>query len=234
MLFRMILMLAFMSGCVTPGNPVDDARHEFDARLAKGKADYERERAATPPAQVLRLDVMYMVAIDQYARNFINVPHERGFSAEERQQLMTWLIPRWTEIDRNNTEALKKILAAHGGWLKISEFGADVDHSAWLLVQHADQDPAFQREVLARLEKLWPKGETSRSNFAYLWDRVASAEKRPQRYGTQGRCVGVGTWEPNPVEKPEAELDARRAEVGLGSMAEYKARFKTICHGKDG
>jgi hypothetical protein len=50
----------------------------------------------------------------------------------------------------------------------------------------------------------------------------------PQRYGTQGQCVGAGQWEPLPIED-EKNVDKRRKEVGLPTMAEYKQNFKEIC-----
>jgi hypothetical protein len=94
-------------------------------------------------------------------------------------------------------------------------------------------DPPFQRQVLAILEPLAAKGETNPKNYAYLYDRVASsfqnpAERKLQRYGTQGQCTGPGTWEPLPVENPD-KLDERRAAIGLPPMAEYKKLFVTQC-----
>ena len=60
------------------------------------------------------------------------------------------------------------------------------------------------------------------------FDDSAKTSEKIQRYGTQGRCTGPGTWEPFPVESPD-RIDEVRAEVGLGTMAEYKLRFKNIC-----
>lgn len=74
------------------------------------------------------------------------------------------------------------------------------------------------------------KKETDLSNYALLHDRVAVADHIPQFYGTQGRCTGPGTWEPDATVGTIAELDKRRAEVGLRPMAEYIAGFKKICH----
>jgi hypothetical protein len=96
--------------------------------------------------------------------------------------------------------------------------------AAWLLVQHADRDVAFQTEMLRILEPLVPARETAQSNYAYLHDRVAVNSGRPQRYGTQGRCTAAGVWEPREVEQPE-QLDERRAAVGLGPEADYIAVF---------
>lgn len=113
-------------------------------------------------------------------------------------------------------------------WFTISEFGAVTDSNAWLIVQHADLDTAFQKQVLSKLKQLYPKGETNRHNYAYLDDRDAVAEKRLQLYGTQGICVGPGKWEPHPIED-FSNVDKRRAEMELGTMAEYIAVFKDIC-----
>ena len=74
------------------------------------------------------------------------------------------------------------------------------------------------------LEALLPSKEVVPQAYALLYDRVATADKRLQRYGTQGRCVGEATWEPLPVEDPD-HLDERRAKVGLGPEADYKKLF---------
>ena len=71
--------------------------------------------------------------------------------------------------------------------------------------------------------------DTSVSNFAYLHDRVSTADDRPQRYGTQGRCVGPGRWEPLELED-SAKIDTLRASVGLEALALYKERFIEDCH----
>ena len=64
-----------------------------------------------------------------------------------------------------------------------------------------------------------------------LYDRVAVNEGRPQRYGTQGRCTGPGSWEPRPIEEA-ANVDARRtwAEIrGFPRMADYRERMNALC-----
>jgi hypothetical protein len=63
-------------------------------------------------------------------------------------------------------------------------------------------------------------GEIKPSLYAYLYDRVAVGAERPQRFGTQGRCVGTGRWEPQPIEEPEL-VDIRRAQMGLVVLQDY-------------
>jgi hypothetical protein len=64
-----------------------------------------------------------------------------------------------------------------------------------------------------------PKNEVSQPKMAYLTDRVRLAEGKKQLYGTQFTFVG-GKWKLRPLED-EANVDKRRAEVGLSTLAEY-------------
>lgn len=121
-------------------------------------------------------------------------------------------------IDSLNTAWLKGVVAERG-WPRASAVGAEGAHDAWLLVQHADRDPAFQREVLALMEAAVAEGEASGSDFAYLTDRVRLAAGQPQLYGTQLEVVDGA---PVPLEIEDAAgVDARRAAVGLPPMADY-------------
>ncbi|HYD05463.1 MAG TPA: DUF6624 domain-containing protein, partial [Reyranella sp.] len=57
--------------------------------------------------------------------------------------------------------------------------------------------------------------------YAMLYDRIATTEGRPQRYGTQGTDCADGRYvTPRDVEDPE-NLDARRSAIGLQPMAQY-------------
>src|SRR5579859_1788714 len=86
--------------------------------------------------------------------------------------------------DADNLPWLKQLVAEHG-WPGASMVGTDGAHAAWLLAQHADRDPAFQRECLGLLAAAVQAGEATRSELAYLTDRVLLAEGQPQEYGTQ-------------------------------------------------
>lgn len=122
--------------------------------------------------------------------------------------------------DLANTEWLKAHVAEHG-WPTISEAGPRGAHSAWLLAQHSDLDPAFQLRALQLMEPLAATGEANAGNFALLSDRVSLKLTGKQRYGTQLHCVD-GSREPMPL-KDAAGADALRAQVGLGPLAEYVA-----------
>src|SRR3546814_4825245 len=75
------------------------------------------------------------------------------------------------------------------GWPTISAVGEKASHAAWLLAQHADDDPALQVRALRLMEPLAKAGEASKSNYAYLYDLVMLKLAGKQRYATQfGGC----------------------------------------------
>ena len=126
------------------------------------------------------------------------------------------------EADGENLPWLKEVVAAHG-WPGASLVGTDGAHAAWLLTQHADAEPAFQRQCLGLIGAAVEAGEASLLEYAYLTDRVLLAEGRSQVYGTQVTRSG-GAYVPRDLRDPEL-VDERRAAAGLEPLAEYLERF---------
>jgi hypothetical protein len=128
-------------------------------------------------------------------------------------------------VDADNTAWLKQVIARHGwpGIALVGEQGAD---EAWLLAQHADRDPDFQREALGLLQKAVEAGDALPRHLAYLTDRVLVAAGEPQVYGTQyTNDPDGGDLHPHPVTDA-AQLDARRASIGLEPAAEADRRMR--------
>jgi Family of unknown function (DUF6624) len=123
-------------------------------------------------------------------------------------------------VDAENLPWLKQVIA-ETGWPGRSLVGEDGAHAAWLLAQHADRDPAFQRSCLTLMTDAAGHGEASPTEVAYLTDRVLLAEGQQQEYGTQlaGRD---GRWQPRQL-RDSGTVDQRRAAVGLGPIADYLA-----------
>lgn len=158
----------------------------------------------------------------------------RMFDVDQRLRKLPPSSPpgeRFGHVDTFTRATLARLIGK-AGWITLSRHGEQAAQAAWLIAQHADRDVAFQRDVLARLERLLPSGEVKRDNYAYLWDRVAVNEGRKQRFGTQGRCTGPGRWEPRELEDP-ARVDQLREEFGIaqgnGTLAQYTARMNEIC-----
>ena len=132
-------------------------------------------------------------------------------------------------LDEDNTAWLKEVVRSQG-WPGRSLVGEEAAHAAWLLAQHADHDPTFQRECVDLLEKAVQRGEASASDWAYLVDRVLRGEGRPQRYGTLFTEASAGL-QPQPIEDLE-RLDERRASVGLGPFEEYRQQMVRLYGGR--
>ena len=130
------------------------------------------------------------------------------------------------DVDSKHTARMKEIVAEYG-WPTKSMVGEQGATAAWLLVQHADADPKFQRHCLALMKKAAPH-EVSRKNLAYLTDRVLVNEGKNQLYGTQF-FLEDGKMVPQPIDD-EANLDERRKEAGLMPMSEYTKHMTNHDH----
>ncbi len=73
-------------------------------------------------------------------------------------------------------------------------------------------------------------GEATLAQVAYLEDRIAFFERRPQRYGTQFDWDERGMLSPWPIEDPDG-VDARRAAVGLPPLADRIAQVRKSAQG---
>ncbi len=124
---------------------------------------------------------------------------------------------RMRTIDATNLKQVQEIIDVCG-WPKDKK----ASHTAWLLVQHADSDIAFQKKAKDLLEASVMAGIGAPSDLAYLADRIASNENRPQEYGTQFTQTDRCTLKLLPVDDIE-QVKRRRQAIGLPSMEEYEA-----------
>ena len=129
-----------------------------------------------------------------------------------------------------NTERMKEIIEEIG-WPSISKLSPEGASNAWLLVQHADHDLEFQKKCL-QLMKAEPEGEVAKRDIAYLEDRIATSEGRPQIYGTQFHKNSDGELEPLPISDPE-NVDQRCKEMGLETLGENQKRIQESYGGKN-
>jgi hypothetical protein len=139
---------------------------------------------------------------------------------------------------RENTISLEKMMAvdaAHRaevlrihekyGWLTIPLVGKEASTNYWLLVQH--QDLALQKMVLPDLERAANRGEASKQNFAYLFDRVQLRSGKPQHWGSGASCKN-GKPVLDPVDDP-AGLEQRRKELFMVPVDRYLKEMEGFC-----
>lgn len=166
----------------------------------------EGEQALNPD---LRAELLAMQDADQHRRC-------RAMDASDDAATVAWDAVR--EADHRHTARLREIVAEHG-WPGRSLVGDDGSHAAWLLAQHADDEPQFQRRCLELLAAAVASGDAAAVDWAYLADRVAVKQGLPQLHGTQFRQDG-DRFVPSPMDDV-ARVEQRRAALGLPTLAQY-------------
>lgn len=170
----------------------------------------------------LARELLRMEEADQDARNAAieaGGVGSRGELTNEQRQAQAAV----SRVDRENTARMREIVDRFG-WPGKSLVGERAAASAWLLVQHADADPVFQKRVLTFLKGA-TEGEVDPSQIAYLEDRVDVADGKEQTYGTQFECRDGSLQPRTPIVEPDG-VDARRMGVGLGPLEEYKDQLR--------
>ena len=122
-----------------------------------------------------------------------------------------------SQVDAADQVRLKQIIR-QDGWPGFDLVGTDGTNITWEIVQHSDNDSAFQKKCLPLIEAAVKRGQEMPSDAAYLTDRILLGEHKPQIYGTQWRV---------PIADP-AHVDERRAAVGLIPLAVYEAQLQQI------
>lgn len=218
--------LCFGVICLTLSLASVDAADDLDPRT---KTD--------PASPELRRQLLQRTEKEQAVRQLlISWQNEHGIhevlakSGLPAQRVKEWeaLTAVVKAADDDNLRWLKAIVT-EVGWPTTTMVGEDGAHAAWLLVQHADADPKFQRLCLDLILQL-PKQEYSQANAAYLTDRVLLAEGKPQLYGTQF-TLHAGKVQPRPIDD-EPHVDQRRAKVGLRPLATYAKELEELFGGK--
>jgi len=126
--------------------------------------------------------------------------------------------PDMAAVHSRNAARLREIIAQYG-WPTRTLVGVEGEDAAWMVLQHAIGDPYLQRSGVPLLEQAVAQSEAPQWQLAYLIDRIAFFEGRPQRYGTQFDYDQQGYMVVYTVEDPE-QVDQLRKSVGLEPLGD--------------
>jgi hypothetical protein len=173
---------------------------------------YKAEENLNKP-MAATLDSIYIE--DQTYRNQIDAI-EKKYGWESKEMKNHWEIIN--EKDSINLIKVKNILDKYG-WLGADVIGVQGNITLFLVIQHSDQ--TTQEKYLPTMRVAVKNGKAEGSNLALLEDRVALKQGKRQIYGSQiGRDTETQLYYVSPLEDPD-NVDKRRAEVGLGPLADY-------------
>jgi hypothetical protein len=122
------------------------------------------------------------------------------------------------QLHNKNAQVLDEIINQIG-YPTIEKVGKEACEAAWLVIQHSIGQPAFMRKCRKLLENVDFENQVNPTNLAYLTDRIASFEGKPQRYGTQFDWDENGELSPNPFDDL-IQVNQRRKSVGLNALEE--------------
>ena len=216
--------LSAHAGDDPPLPPLSPATQALIAPVHEAFVEAEAEQARLPPTRTDSERLERMLDLDQAGRNvFVRI----DFSKVPKDEQLLAQAAAWQDIqthDLADQKALKAMMPAQG-WFTSPPYSPKAVTAAFLIVQHAVNDPALMRDTLKRMEPLVKAGRADGPSYGLLYDRVSlQFDHQPQRYGSQVQCI-AGRWQPNNLENP-ANVDARRKALGfVETEAEYLKHF---------
>ncbi len=120
------------------------------------------------------------------------------------------------QLHKKNAVKLEEIINRIG-YPTADHVGKEANEAAWLIIQHAIAEPIFMRKCVALLRLAVINDNENPIHLAYLEDRIAVFEEKPQRYGTQFDWDENNVLSPQPFDS-EIEVNKRRKAIGLNSL----------------
>lgn len=105
------------------------------------------------------------------------------------------------------------------GYPTIAKVGEEAHEAAWLVIQHAISQPAFMKKCEKLLSNAVDERQANPKHLAYLSDRIAAFEERPQLYGTGFDWDEQRMMSPKPFDDLN-KVNQRRKELGLNTLEE--------------
>jgi len=122
------------------------------------------------------------------------------------------------ELHNKNTKILNNIIDTIG-YPIIDKVGKEASEATWLVIQHSIGQPLFMKKCAKLLEIALSESKADPKSLAYLTDRIAVFEGKPQLYGTQFDWDENGNLSPNIFDEL-IKVNERRKSLGLNTLDE--------------
>lgn len=128
------------------------------------------------------------------------------------------------ELHNRNAKILCDIIDKIG-YPTTDKVGKEASEAAWLVIQHSIGKPDFMKKCVKLLEVVVSENKANSKNLAYLTDRIAVFEGRPQLYGTQFDWDEYGNLSPN-IFDDLTKVNERRKSIGLSTLEEHTKKIR--------
>ena len=192
--FGILTIVFLLSGCIekSADKKVTDEKIEFNQKLAD--------------------ELQEMAKIDQIAA-YIPQGKYKEFSEIEWNSFKD-------SVFITNQKRISEIFDKHG-FVGFDLAGEKGSRNFWMIIQHSDHNPIFQKEVLKEMKKEVDKENATSTNYGLLVDRVNLNTGQSQIYGTQVTYnVNNGQAYPKKLED-STNVNQRRKSIGLESIEDY-------------
>ncbi len=116
------------------------------------------------------------------------------------------------------------------GFLGFDKVGKKGSNDFWLIVQHSDKFPDFQKRVLRAMAKEVNRKNASATNYAFLFDRIQVNAGLKQKFGTQVdyEIETTGRAIPKIGLIDSANVDIVRKQYDLSPLKDYLNHMTTM------
>ena len=122
------------------------------------------------------------------------------------------------ELHNRNAKTLNDIIDTIG-YPTIDKVGKEANEATWLVIQHSIGQPVFMKKCAELLKSAVNENKADPKYLAYLTDRIAVFEDKPQLYGTQFDWDEYGNLSPNLFDHV-TKVNERRKAIGLNTLEE--------------
>lgn len=171
--------------------------------------------------QSIKSELLNMVETDQIAAN----PRQGKYKSYNTDEWKAFKDSVFTSHKQKLEIYYKKY-----GFLGFDKVGKEGSKHFWLLVQHCDEFPDFQKRILKDMDKEVRKENAHSQDFAYLYDRVQINSNKKQKFGTQVEYEFETTGRAFPKNGlvDSVNIDAIRSKYGLSSLKDYLNLMTTM------
>jgi hypothetical protein len=134
--------------------------------------------------------------------------------------------PKWTKYKdstfSSNKSSVEKMFNQYG-FLGFDTVGEPASTAFWLLVQHSDAFPEFQKRILKAMDSQVAKKNANPTHYALLFDRVQVNAGLKQKFGTQVSYAVQSTGKAYPKIGliDSLQVDLYRKQYQLEPLKEY-------------
>ncbi|SDS26963.1 hypothetical protein SAMN04487764_1830 [Gillisia sp. Hel1_33_143] len=162
-----------------------------------------------------------VIEIDQLAASNAFPPENYSDYSQEKWNLFK------DSIYKSHQRLIVEIIEKNGypGYSLVGNQGSNI---AFIIVQHSDHDPEFQKEYLEQMKIEVEKGNDTASNYALLTDRSNLNTGKKQIYGTQvAYNFKISQAYPKNL-KDSLNVNERRKAIGLEPLEDYLNRMSEM------